>query len=120
MKDKWTRHEYRTERTRAKIREAANGLPRLSVRRSLRYYYAQVIDDAKGVTLAVASSQEEVIKGKRVTCKSVKDAQAVGKLIAEKAIKAGVKQVVFDRGGRVYHGSVKALADAAREAGLKF
>lgn len=120
MKDKSTRFEYRKERTRAHIREAANGLPRLSVHRSLKYVYAQVIDDIKGVTLAAASSQEESIRGARATCKSVKDAQAVGKLIAEKALKAGVKQVVFDRGGRVYHGGVKALAEAAREAGLKF
>lgn len=120
MKDKWTRHELRTIRTRERIKEAAHGLPRLSVHRSLKYFYAQVIDDSKGVTLAEASSQDEAIKGKRLTCKSVKDAAAVGKLIAEKAIKAGVKQVVFDRGGRVYHGGVKALAEAAREAGLKF
>ncbi|MBI5594976.1 MAG: 50S ribosomal protein L18 [Elusimicrobia bacterium] len=120
MKDKLTRHEFRKKRTRARISEAAHGLPRLSVHRSLRYYYAQVIDDTKGVTLAEASSQEDGIKGERVTCKSLKDAQAVGKRIAEKAIKAGVTRVVFDRGGRVYHGSVKALADAAREAGLKF
>ncbi len=120
MKDKATRLEYRKNRTRTHIRAAANGLPRLSVVRSLKYFYAQVIDDVKGVTLAAASSQEESVRGERVTCKSVSDAKAVGKLIAEKALKAGVTRVVFDRGGRVYHGGVKALADAAREAGLKF
>jgi large subunit ribosomal protein L18 len=120
MKDKATRLEYRKKRTRQHIREAANGLPRLSVVRSLKYFYAQVIDDVKGVTLAAASSQEKAVRGERVTCKNVKDAKAVGKLIAEKALKAGVTKVVFDRGGRVYHGGVKALAEAAREAGLKF
>lgn len=120
MKDKSTRFEYRKSRTRSHIRASANGLPRLSVHRSLKYVYAQVIDDVKGVTLAAASSLEEGIRGKRGTCKTVKDAQAVGKLIAEKALKAGVKQVVFDRGGNLYHGRVKAVADAAREAGLKF
>ena len=122
MKDKATRLEYRKNRTRQHIREAANGLPRLSVHRSLKYFSAQVIDYLKGVTLAAATSQDKAVRGdgERVTCKSVKDAKAVGKLIAEKALKAGVTRVVFDRGGRVYHGGVKALAEAAREAGLKF
>lgn len=118
MKDKWTRLEYREERTRRRI--ANSGLPRLSVRRSLKYFYAQVIDDEKGVTLAAASSLDKEVRGKRKSSKNSEDAKAVGKLIAEKALKAGVTRVVFDRGGRIYHGRVKALADAAREAGLKF
>jgi len=120
MKDKWTRFEFRKVRARRKIALAANGLPRLSVHRSSKHFYAQIIDDAKGVTLAAATSLVDVEKGKRKTYKSLKDAQAVGKAIAEKAIKAGVQQVVFDRGGYVYHGRIKALADAARAAGLKF
>lgn len=119
MKDKWTRFEYRQQRVRRHIREAANGLPRLSVRRSLKYFYAQVIDDAKGVTIASASSAGAE-RGKRKSFKNLEDAKAVGRLIAEKALKAGVSKVVFDRGGRIYHGRVKALADAARTAGLKF
>lgn len=87
--------------------------------RSLKFLYAQVIDDAKGVTLASASSRGP--KGpKKASRKSIADAKALGKLIAEKALKAGVTQVVFDRGGSIYHGRVKALAEAAREAGLKF
>jgi large subunit ribosomal protein L18 len=118
MKDKWTRFEFRKERTRSKIREAAHGLPRLSVHRSSKYFYAQVIDDVKGVTLASASSQ--AAGDKRVSRKNLEDAKAVGKMIAEKALKAGVTQVVFDRGGQVYAGRIKALADAARAAGLKF
>ncbi|MFA6093026.1 MAG: 50S ribosomal protein L18 [Elusimicrobiota bacterium] len=117
MKDKQTRLEFRKRRVRDNIVRAANGLPRLCVRRSLRYFYAQVIDDVKGVTLAVVDSRPE----KGDACKkSVKDAQAVGKMIAEKALKAGVERVVFDRGGLLYHGRIKALADAARAAGLKF
>ncbi|HBL15696.1 MAG: 50S ribosomal protein L18 [Elusimicrobia bacterium GWA2_69_24] len=120
MKDKKIRFVYRKERTRGRIREAANGLPRLSIHRSLKWIYAQVIDDLKGQTLVAASSQDENIRGKRVCSKNLKDAQAVGRLIAEKALKAGIEKVVFDRGGRIYHGRVKAFADAAREGGLKF
>jgi len=122
MKDKLVRYEYRKRRVRTKVLRSAGGLPRLSVRRSLKYFYAQVVDDAKGLTLAYATSKPE--KGApadaRDSRKNVKDAKAVGKLIAERAIKAGVGRVVFDRGGRLYHGRVKALAEAAREAGLKF
>ncbi|MFA6030993.1 MAG: 50S ribosomal protein L18 [Elusimicrobiota bacterium] len=117
MKDKAIRFEYRKRRVHDRIKEAANGLPRLCVRRSLKYFYAQVIDDVKGVTIACADSRPE----KAGPCrKSLNDAKSVGKLIAERALKAGISKVVFDRGGMVYHGRVKALADAAREAGLKF
>lgn len=120
MRDKSTRFEFRRDRTRRKVRESGSGLPRLSVHRTLKYLYAQIIDDAKGVTLVSATSQAKEIKGERYTAKNVSDAQKVGKLVAEKALKAGIERVVFDRGGRLYHGRVKALADAAREAGLKF
>jgi len=120
MKDKKTRFDYRKIRTRTKITKAAHGLPRLSVHRSLKAFYAQVIDDAKGTTLAHADSREETVRKGRKSSKNVEDAKAVGKLIAERAKKAGVEKVVFDRGGNLYHGRVKAMAEAAREAGLKF
>ena len=119
MKDKWTRYEYRTQRTRDRVRETTvnNGRPRLTVHRSLKYIYAQVVDDANGKTLAYASSQEGA-KGK--TSKNLASAKKVGEAIAKKAIAAGVKQVAFDRGGNIYHGRIKALADAARAGGLEF
>jgi large subunit ribosomal protein L18 len=108
----------RQRRARYALRKAANGRPRLSVFRSGKHIYAQVIDDRKGVTLAAASSLDEAFKAKTG---ANKDAAAhVGKLIAERAIAAGVKAVVFDRGGYQYHGRVAALASAAREGGLSF
>ena len=120
MKDKKTRFEYRRVRTRTKIRGAANGLPRLSVHRSLKAIYAQVIDDVNGKTLVAADSTAEALRGGRKSSKNIEDAKKVGQLVAQKALKAGIEKVVFDRGGAIYHGRVKALADAAREAGLKF
>jgi len=121
MKSKKQRLGYRQQRTRRRVREAnKSGLPRLSVHRSLNYFYAQVISDEKGQTLVAASSRDKTVCKDRKCCKSVKDAQAVGRLLAEKALKAGIQKVVFDRGGRIYHGRVKAFAEAAREAGLKF
>ncbi|AEV38367.1 Ribosomal protein L18, bacterial [Pseudovibrio sp. FO-BEG1] len=103
---------------RRSIQKVANGRPRLSVFRSSKQIYAQIIDDSKGVTLASASTIEKDVK---VEYGGNKDAAAVvGKLIAERAIAAGIKEVVFDRGGYIYHGRVKALADAAREGGLNF
>jgi len=106
----------RSQRTRSRLKQAANGRPRLSVFRSSKNISAQIIDDLNGVTLAAASTLED---GK--TGGSNKDAAAkVGKLLAERAKKAGVKDVVFDRGGYIFHGRIKALADAAREAGLNF
>ena len=123
MKDKWTRHEYRTRRTRNALRQVTinNGRPRLTVHRSLKYIYAQVIDDLKGKTLAAASSLEkEIGGGKGKSSKNLEMAKKVGAAIAKKAIAAGVKQVAFDRGGHIYHGRVKALAEAAREGGLEF
>jgi large subunit ribosomal protein L18 len=93
--------------------------PRLAVFRSLTYIYAQVIDDEKGVTLASASSSGGK-KGKKVAANNIESAKKVGTEIAKKAIEAGVKKVVFDRSGYVYHGRIAALADAARSAGLDF
>ena len=107
----------RAERVRVRLRKVANGRPRLSVFRSSKNIYAQIIDDERGVTLAAASSLEGESKQKG----SDKGAAArVGALVAQRAIEKGVKDVVFDRGGYLYHGRVKALADAAREAGLNF
>lgn len=94
--------------------------PRLCVHRSLRYLYAQVIDDATGRTLAQSSSLSEELRSGGKTGKSVESAKRVGELIARKALQAGVKKVAFDRGAYLYHGRVKALADAARAAGLEF
>ena len=107
----------RSERTRRRLKAVANGRLRLSVSRSDKNISAQIIDDAQGVTVASASSLEGG-KGKRGSDTAA--AAAIGKLIAERAIEKGVKDVVFDRGGYIYHGRVKALAEAAREAGLNF
>ena len=110
----------RKQRVRISLRRSANGRPRLSVFRSGKHIYAQVIDDRKGTTLAAASSLDEGLKGKVKTGANKDAATEVGKLIAERAIKAGVKEVVFDRGGYIYHGRIAALATAAREGGLSF
>jgi len=88
--------------------------------RSSKHIYAQVIDDVNGKTLAAASSLDKDFRKSSTKGSDVDSAQSVGKLLAERAVKAGVKDVIFDRGGYLYHGRVKALADAAREAGLKF
>ena len=112
----------RTNRRKATVRraikDAATGRARLTVFRSSKHIYAQVIDDLKGATLAAASSLEKDMRGK--TGANVEAAKAVGKLVAQRAIEKGVKAVVFDRGGYLYHGRIKALADAARAGGLKF
>ena len=119
MKDKQTRYEFRRERTRERL--AVNlDRPRLSVHRSNRHLYAQVIDDMKGTTLAFVSSLSKELKGKTKGTKSQASAAKVGELIAKKALEKGVKQVRFDRGARIYHGRVKAVAEAARAAGLEF
>jgi large subunit ribosomal protein L18 len=112
--------ERRRDRVRRSIQKAANGRPRLSVFRSSKQIYAQIIDDAKGHTIVSASTIETDLKGSLKTGADVAAAAAVGKLVAERAVAAGVKQVVFDRGGYMFHGRVKALADAAREGGLEF
>jgi len=110
----------RQRRLRAQIRRKAIGRPRLTVFRSSRHIYAQVIDDAKGATVAAASTVDKGLQGKLKTGADIAAAKEVGKLIAERAAAAGVKEVVFDRGAYMFHGRVKALADAAREGGLKF
>jgi large subunit ribosomal protein L18 len=112
--------ERRKARVRRAIKAAAGGRPRLSVFRSSKQIYAQVIDDRKGATVAAASSLEKDVRTSLKTGADVGAAQAVGKLVAERAAAAGVKDVVFDRGNYLYHGRVKALADAAREGGLNF
>ncbi len=110
----------RTAKVRRGIRHAAGSRARLSVFRSSKHIYAQLIDDARGETLAAASSLEKDMRGSLKTGANIDAAKAVGKLIAERALQKGVKDVVFDRGGYLYHGRVKALAEAAREGGLKF
>lgn len=108
----------RRMRQRAQLRRKAGGRPRLSIHRSSKNIYAQVIDDANGVTMAAASTLDQSLRSKSGA--DVDAAKAVGKLIAERAKGAGVEHVVFDRGGFIYHGRVKALADGAREGGLDF
>ncbi|MEP0950819.1 50S ribosomal protein L18 [Parvibaculum sp.] len=108
----------RAQRTRAKLARASAVRPRLSVFRSSKHIYAQVIDDSRGVTVAAASSIEEALKSK--TGANTEAAAQVGKLLAERAKEAGITDVVFDRGGYIYHGRIKALADGAREGGLNF
>jgi large subunit ribosomal protein L18 len=115
---KTERNQIRS-RVHFRIREKISGTPerpRLNVYRSLNHIYAQIIDDSKGVTIASAST----LAGKINAGGNVAAAKEVGKLVAEQAIEKGVKKVVFDRGGYLYHGRIKALADAAREAGLVF
>ena len=113
-----------TDRRKARIRRSiaanAGGRPRLSVFRSSEQIYAQVIDDSKGVTLAAASSLEKAMREALKSGANIEAARRIGKEIAERAKKAGVEKVVFDRGGYMYHGRVKALAEGAREGGLDF
>ena len=111
--------ERRRRRVRYQIRQVSSGRPRLSVFRSGKHIYAQVIDDAAQQTIAAASSVESASGGQKKTY-NVEAAATVGKLVAQRAVEKGVKQVVFDRGGYLYHGRVKALAEAAREGGLEF
>jgi large subunit ribosomal protein L18 len=110
----------RRTRVRRTLLKNADGRPRLSVFRSSKHIYAQIIDDAKGHTVAAASSLEKDLKGQLKSGADKMAAASVGKLLAERAVKAGVERVVFDRGGYKYHGRIKALAEAAREGGLSF
>jgi large subunit ribosomal protein L18 len=112
--------ERRIFRVRSAVRSAAHGRVRLSIFRSSKHIYAQVIDDTDGKTLAAASSRDGDLKAKLKTGADTAAATEVGKLVAERAVKAGIKEVVFDRGRYLYHGRVKALADGAREGGLNF
>jgi large subunit ribosomal protein L18 len=113
-------HTRRKRRVRGRLARKSAGRVRLSVHRSSKNIYAQVIDDAKGVTLAAASSLDKDLKAQIKKGSDIEAAKAVGKLIAARAVAKGVKEVVFDRGAYLYHGRVKALADAAREGGLAF
>jgi len=110
----------RTARVRRHLKAVAGERVRLSVFRSSKHIYAQVIDDRKGETLASASSVEKDMRGSLKTGADIAAATAVGKAVAERASAKGIKDVVFDRGGYMFHGRVKALAEAAREGGLKF
>jgi large subunit ribosomal protein L18 len=112
--------ERRKGRLRARLARRRNDRPRLSVFRSSRQIYAQVIDDAAGRTLCAASSIDKELRAELKTGATKEAAAAVGKLLAARAVAAGLDQVVFDRGAYLYHGRVKALADAAREGGLTF
>ena len=112
--------ERRKTRTRYRLRRSGGGRARLSVFRSGRHIYAQVIDDVEGKTIAAASTLEKDVKSAVKTGADTAAAAQVGKLLAERATAAGVKDVVFDRGGYRFHGRIKALADAAREGGLAF
>ena len=112
--------QRRSARVRRSLRKVAGSRPRLSVFRSSKHIYAQVIDDLRGVTVAAASSIDRELKGQLAKGADKAAAAAVGKLVAERAKKAGVSEVIFDRGGYMFHGRVKALADAAREGGLSF
>jgi large subunit ribosomal protein L18 len=112
--------EKRKQRVRKHLKANNAGRPRLSIHRSGMNIYAQVIDDTNGRTLAAASTLDKDVKAAHKSGANVAAASTVGKLVAERAVKAGVKEVVFDRGSFLYHGRVKALADSAREAGLKF
>ena len=119
---KISKNEIR-ERVHIRIRKKLRGTterPRLTVFRSTAHIYAQVIDDTKGVTLVAASSTEKADGGKKPTGGNLTAAKEIGKRVAERAKENGINKVVFDRGGYIYHGRVKALADAAREAGLEF
>ncbi|HET9902845.1 MAG TPA: 50S ribosomal protein L18 [Xanthobacteraceae bacterium] len=110
----------REQRVRRAVKKAAGERLRLSVYRSSKHIYVQLIDDAKGVTVAAASSVDKAMRGSLKTGADIDAAKAVGKLVAERALEKGVKDVVFDRGKYLYHGRVKALAEAAREGGLNF
>jgi large subunit ribosomal protein L18 len=120
MANKIEAQERRRRRLRYRLRTRGGGRVRLSVFRSGHHIYAQVIDDAQGRTLAAASSMEKEMRDGLRTGADKEAATAVGKRVAERALAAGVSEVVFDRGPYLYHGRVKALADAAREGGLQF
>ena len=120
MLSKLSLFDRRTRRVRRSLAKGAGGRPRLSVFRSSKHIYAQVIDDRKGETVVSASSVEKDMRGGLKTGADIEAAKAVGKLLAERAASKGITDLVFDRGSYRYHGRIKALADAAREGGLKF
>ena len=110
----------RKGRVRGRIKRAAHGRVRLCVHRSSKHIYAQIIDDTKGATLTAASSLEKTMRESLKTGANIDAAKAIGKLLAERAKEKGIVDVIFDRGGYIYHGRIQALAEAAREAGLSF
>lgn len=112
--------ERRTQRVRRRVKFSAKGKPRLSVFRSGKHMYAQIIDDIQGITLACASTVDKELREGIKSGSTVDAAKAVGDMIAKRAKAKNIEQVVYDRGGFLYHGRVQALADAARAAGLKF
>ncbi|GGH07716.1 50S ribosomal protein L18 [Glycocaulis albus] len=120
MKSSREKMQRRAQRTRSRLAKFSGGRPRLSVFRSSKHIYAQIIDDQNGATLAAASTLEADVRGGKPAGANVEAAAAVGKLVAERAKAKGLTDVVFDRGGYIYHGRIKALADAAREGGLNF
>lgn len=121
QKRKETKEQRRSRRLRSKLADInRSGRPRLSVRRSNKQIHAQIIDDARGVTLVSASSLEPTLRESVKNAGTVDAADKVGKALAQRATKAGIDKVMFDRGGYLYHGRVKALADGAREGGLNF
>ena len=120
MKTSQQLQNRRKQRVRSGLRRKSSGRPRLSVFRSGRHIYAQVIDDGQGRTIAAASTVDASLKEKIKNGADKAAAAEVGKLVAERAVAAGIKEVVFDRGSYLFHGRVKALADAAREGGLTF
>lgn len=120
MLTKMELYERRRDRTRYRIRQMSQGRMRLSVFRSGKHIYAQIIDDGRGHTVAAASSLDKELKDKLKKGSDRDAATIVGKLVADRGLAAGVSEVVFDRGGYRYHGRIRALADAAREGGLKF
>ena len=121
MADKQERYQFRKERTKNKLMAAGIERPRLSVYRSLQYLYASVIDDVNGKVVVSATTCGKELAGKfKASGKSIEAAGALGEIIAKKAIEKGISEVRFDRGARIYHGRVKALAEGARKAGLKF
>ncbi len=126
MPKTWTRGKIALnarQRRHIRVRQRVDGTagrPRLSVFRSLQHIYVQVIDDSRGHTLVAASTLEPALRDRADGMGKVAQAQLVGTALAERALAAGVRAVVFDRGGYLYHGRVKAVADAARQAGLQF
>ncbi len=119
-KDKFARRKQRVRTRLARLTETGKGRLRLSIFRSSKHMFAQIIDDTKDVTVATASTMDKDLRTKLKSTSNKDAAVAVGKLLAERAVKKGVKQVAFDRAGYLYHGRVKALAEGAREGGLEF
>ena len=120
MNSSMSLHDRRKNRNRKALKAKSYGKLRLTIFRSSKHIYGQIIDDNQGITVASASSLESKIKSQFKNCGNKEAAKSVGKLIGEKALTKGIKKVVFDRGGYIYHGRVKDLAEAAREAGLIF